>query len=113
MVNGVELTVQNSLSLLRTACSFYGISTSGSKQKCFARLMNHQAKMQLETVKDLAKEVIESAQRIPNEVILAKPPDPEVHTFPMLHGAHIVLLIVRNLIVMIETLSLEEAKFQW
>ena len=34
LVNGVELTPESRLRELRAACSFYGISASGSKIKC-------------------------------------------------------------------------------
>ena len=42
LVNGVELTESSSLRALRAGLTFYGLTTSGSKTKCFARLLNHQ-----------------------------------------------------------------------
>ena len=38
LVNGIELTPESSLQALRTALTFHGLSTSGSKSKCFTRL---------------------------------------------------------------------------
>ena len=37
-VNGTKLRVTSALSALRSACGFYNLSTSGSKQKCFQRI---------------------------------------------------------------------------
>ena len=39
LVNGIELTPERRLKELRAACSFYGISASGSKLKCYQRLV--------------------------------------------------------------------------
>ena len=47
-VNGVELTMESSLQALGTALTARGLSTSGSKQKCFQRLLNFQKKTELE-----------------------------------------------------------------
>ena len=44
-VNGVELTVESSL---QTALTARGLSTSGSKQKCFQWLLNFQKKLEME-----------------------------------------------------------------
>ena len=41
VVNGVELTAESALALMRSACGFYGISQSGGKSKCYGRLVNH------------------------------------------------------------------------
>ena len=50
LVSGEMLTVQSTLAKLRAACATYGISSSGSKAKCFKRLMEHQQKLQMQTV---------------------------------------------------------------
>ena len=36
-VNGTKLTVSSSLAALRAGCTFYNLSASGSKQRCFQR----------------------------------------------------------------------------
>ena len=50
LVNGVELTPDSTLQSFRTALTFYGLSTSGSKSKCFTRLLNHQKQQELEII---------------------------------------------------------------
>ena len=40
LVNGVELNAESALRPLRAALSFYGLSTSGSREKCFKRLLD-------------------------------------------------------------------------
>lgn len=52
-VNGVELTKESTLSTLRAACSFLGISGSGSKLKVFTKVLNHNKKMELFECKEL------------------------------------------------------------
>eukprot|EP00435_Cladocopium_sp_Y103_P013965 s1844_g3.t1 len=42
LVNGVELTPSSTLAALKAGCKYYSLSTSGSKAKCFTRLLNHQ-----------------------------------------------------------------------
>ena len=40
LVNGAELNAEIALRPLRAALSFYGLSTSGSREKCFKRLLD-------------------------------------------------------------------------
>ena len=47
MVNGIELTPESKLRELRAACGFYGISTSGSKLKCYQRLVSYIKELEL------------------------------------------------------------------
>ena len=49
-VNGTILRENSSLAALRTGCSFYNLSTSGSKSKCFKRLVEHIKSLELEMV---------------------------------------------------------------
>ena len=58
-VNGTVLRECSSLATLRAGYSFYGISSSESKQKCFKRLIEHSKKLELESVMVAAKEAFE------------------------------------------------------
>eukprot|EP00435_Cladocopium_sp_Y103_P042490 s2990_g11.t1 len=74
LVNGVELTAQSSLRALRAGLTFNGLSTSGSKQKCFDRLLNFQKQMELQTVHAAATAAQQELTRVPNAVELQQPP---------------------------------------
>eukprot|EP00435_Cladocopium_sp_Y103_P056449 s2990_g19.t1 len=74
VVNGVELTATSSLAALRAGLSFYNLSTSGSKQKCFTKLPNHAKRLELETVTAAAKNAQMDEQRVPSAPPLAVPP---------------------------------------
>ena len=74
VVNGVQLTANSSLAALRAALTFYNLSTSGSKQKCFAKLLNHAKRLELETVTAAAKNAQMEAHRVPTAPTLAVPP---------------------------------------
>ena len=54
LLNGVELTKDSSLAALRAACSVLGISGSGSKLKVYAKILNHNKKMEMLNAKSLA-----------------------------------------------------------
>ena len=75
MVNGEMLTVQSALANLRAACATYGISSSGSKAKCFKRLMEHQQKLQMQTVMNASRDALNAEVRVPRSPTLAEPPD--------------------------------------
>ena len=51
-VNGIELTEGSSLASLRLAGGFRNLSTSGSKVKCYRRLVNYMQKEGLEAAKE-------------------------------------------------------------
>ena len=74
VVNGVELTAESSLAALRSGCSFYGISQSGGKRKCYGRLVNHLKKLALDLLKDAARHAPAELERRPNAPPLATPP---------------------------------------
>ena len=78
VVNGVELTVSSSLAALRSGCSFYGISQSGGKQKCYRRLVNHLKKLELELLTNAAQHAVADAERVPKSPSLATPPSLEL-----------------------------------
>ena len=65
VVNGVELTANSSLAALRAALTFYNLSTSGSKQKCFAKLLHHAKRLELETVTAAAKNAQMESNPVP------------------------------------------------
>lgn len=44
LANGVQIFRNTALATMRGVCSFYNLSTSGSKDKCFKRLLEHQKK---------------------------------------------------------------------
>ena len=71
-VNGVELNAESPLRNLRAACAFYNIGQSGGKAKCFARLLEHQKKLELLLAKDLAAQGQAFDERIPVEQVMAK-----------------------------------------
>ena len=73
VVNGVTLT-ESSLASLRAACSSYGISTSGGKNKCFGRLMNHQKSLELQTITHAAQDALDAQVRVPRAPPLPEPP---------------------------------------
>eukprot|EP00435_Cladocopium_sp_Y103_P008378 s145_g2.t1 len=72
-VNGAVLRADSWLAALRAGCSFYGISSSGSKQKCFQRLLDHTKKLELEMVMSAAKEVQQQG-RHPSAPVSAEAP---------------------------------------
>ena len=74
LVNGVELTPQSTLQSLKTACSFHGLSTSGSKVKCFSRLLNHQKEQELEIIHAATEQYQVDEARRPKAVDLQEPP---------------------------------------
>eukprot|EP00435_Cladocopium_sp_Y103_P009526 s72_g2.t1 len=75
IVDGVELTASSTLALLRTALKHNGLSTSGSKAKCFSKLLNHQRKVELEIVHAAAKSAEDDMKRDPVAPTLAEPPN--------------------------------------
>jgi len=70
VVNGVELLESRSLRVLRAGLTHYGLNTSGSKVKCFARLLNHQKALKLQVVHAAAEHAQEELTRTPNAVKL-------------------------------------------
>ena len=97
LVNGVELTVDSSLRALRTGLTHHGLSTSGPKRKCFARLLNNQKALELQTVHAAA----EHAQRSQDSTFMGRTANSS-HTFPMLLGAAVAYVFVQETIVMKE-----------
>lgn len=65
ILNGVELTPESSLAALRSGCSFYGISQSGGKTKCYGRWVNHLKKLELELLRDAAQHAADELERKP------------------------------------------------
>ena len=55
LLNGVQLTPESSLRTLRAGLTFIDMSTSGSKQRCFERLLNFQNQLELQTVHAAAR----------------------------------------------------------
>lgn len=58
MVNGIQLTSVSPLRQLRAACNFCGVSQSGSRLKCYQRLVSHTQEMELKA----AAEAVAAAQ---------------------------------------------------
>ena len=77
LVNGVELTPESSLQALRTALTFHSLSTSGSKSKCFTRLLNHQKQQELEIIHAATEHYQSELARVPKAVDLKVPPSEE------------------------------------
>ena len=74
LVNGVEL-IQNSSAALRAACSFLDISGSGSKVKVYAKVLNHNKRMELLNAKSLVSEAQAQETREALGQSVAKVPD--------------------------------------
>ena len=74
VVNGVELSESSSLRALRAGLTHYDLSTSGSKVKCFARLLNHQKALELQVVHAAAEHAQQELTRTPHAVKLESPP---------------------------------------
>ena len=74
VVNGVELTMDSTLATLRAGLTFYNLSTSGSKQKCFTRLANYQKQQELEIITAAANQAQREDVREPQAPKLAVPP---------------------------------------
>ena len=62
-VNGTMLRASSGLAALRAGCTFYGLSTSGSKQRCFQRLLDHQKKLELDMVLAASKDAQQQLSR--------------------------------------------------
>jgi hypothetical protein len=77
LVNGVELTPESSLQSLRAALTFHGLSTSGSKSKCFTRLLNHQKQQELEIINAATEKYRSDLARVPKVLDLKVPPSEE------------------------------------
>eukprot|EP00435_Cladocopium_sp_Y103_P023403 s3793_g5.t1 len=75
VVAGVELTAQSTLAVMRQALKHYNLSTSGSKAKCFSRLVNHLKKLELEIAHAAAKAAESDLRREPHAQKLAVAPD--------------------------------------
>ena len=74
-INGTKLRATSAPSALRAACGFYNLSTSGSKQKCFQRILDHQKKLELTMVMAAAKDAQQQMERQPRAPPTAEPPD--------------------------------------
>ena len=76
-VNGVEIYKDTALATMREACSFFQLSTSGGKKRCFERLWEFQKRLELQTALIAAKEAEAAQQRLPRPQHLAEPPSEE------------------------------------
>ena len=74
-VNGVEVTQDSTLAVLRQACTYYNISTSGSKTRCFSRLLEHQKRLELQTLVAAARNAEQEQRRQPVPQRLEQVPD--------------------------------------
>ena len=75
VVAGVELTSSSTLAVLKQALKHYSLSTTGSKAKCFSRLVNHQKKLEWEIIHSAAKATETDLRREPHPQTLAVLPD--------------------------------------
>ena len=76
-VNGVEFYRNTALATMHEACSFYHLSSSGGKSRCFQRLWDFQKKLELQMALAAAREAEASQQRLPKPQHLAEPPSEE------------------------------------
>ena len=77
LVNGAEIFSNTALATMREACSFFDLSTSGSKERCFKRLLEHQKKVELQLILGAAREAQAAEERQPRPQHLAERPDEE------------------------------------
>ena len=73
-LDGALLKVDRCLAALCAGCSFYSLSSNGSKRKCFERLLNHSQKSELDMGLAAAKESQRQHQRDPLAPIPADAP---------------------------------------
>ena len=86
VVNGIELTAESSPSSLRAACGFHRLSTSGSKQKCYRRLVTYMQNQELEAAKEAVNVGERAHYRDPRMQPAAnKPSDEEVAKHNLTH----------------------------
>ncbi|CAE7292356.1 unnamed protein product [Symbiodinium sp. CCMP2592] len=71
---GVEISLQSTLSVIRTACKSAGISVSGSKQRCLDRLRGYLDKQQLALSAEVAQTVGDDSTREPKGQSVTKAP---------------------------------------
>ena len=62
---------------MREARTFYQLSSSGGKKRCFERVWEFQKRLELQTALIAAKEAEMSQQRAPRPQDLAEPPSEE------------------------------------
>lgn len=77
-VDGVELTADSGSMALHAALTNLGLSTSGSKVKCFGRLLKYQKKHELEVLQSAVARNQQDAERQPHAQPVHEPPSPEV-----------------------------------
>ena len=77
LVNGAEIFSNTALATMREACSFDKLSTSGSKDRYFKRLLEHQKKLELQLILGAAREAQAAEERQPRPQHLAEAPDEE------------------------------------
>ena len=74
-VNGAEVSTDSTLAVLRQACSYYNISTSGSKARCFTRLVERQKRLELQALVAAARNAESEQGRQPVPQRLDQVPD--------------------------------------
>ena len=77
VVNGVEITEESTLKLLRNACKFLRISHHGSKAVLWGRLQSEIADNQLKASVQASDAVLEAYKREPDVERVHEPPDAE------------------------------------
>ena len=66
-VNGVEVSNDSTVAVLHQACSYYNISISGSKARCFTRLVEHQKRLELQALVAAARKAEAEQKQVPSE----------------------------------------------
>ena len=74
VVDGQRLTSESTLSQIREACRFLGVSKSGSKATCLQRLRSHLVQLNRKLAIEVAEKLYEEGQRMPEVSPLPKPP---------------------------------------
>lgn len=77
-VNGVNLTTNSTIKLLRAACGYCGVSQSGSKLKLFNKLLEFYDRRQLELSQEVAASAAESLPVMKVQVPVERPDDPKL-----------------------------------
>ena len=86
VVDGQRLTSESTLSQIREACKFLGISKSGSKATCLQRIRSQLVQLSRKLAIEVAEKLYEEGQRVPDVSPLPKPPtEQEIRAHEVCH----------------------------
>ena len=89
IVNDIQLTATSKLRELRAACHFYGISQSGSRLKCFQRIVSHLKECELKAASEAVAAAELQMARQPKMQNILRSLRSRYRTFMHSHTCHI------------------------